>query len=74
MTPQLLVLIHPEPASAAQAAQEGTPRGTRQGPIKSCQADLMAPAGQLQWRPAGSYLAVCGQFLVAVVRDSALVR
>jgi hypothetical protein len=27
----------------------------------------VAAAGQVSWPPAGSYLAVCGQFLVAVV-------
>jgi hypothetical protein len=32
----------------------------------------MAAAGQVSWPPAGSYLAVSGQFLVAVVTNALL--
>src|SRR5690242_11592486 len=45
----------------------GPPPWNRQGTVKSCRADLVAAAGQFSWPPAGSYLAVSGQFLVAVV-------
>src|SRR6266536_3189293 len=48
-------------------AGKGPPPGNRQGTVKSCRADLVTAAGQFPWPPAGSYLAVCGQFLAAVV-------
>src|SRR6266516_2473219 len=50
-------------------AGKGPPPGNRQGTVKSCRADLVTAAGQFPWPPAGSYLAVCGQFLAAVVTD-----
>jgi hypothetical protein len=51
---------------SAKAGKEPPP-GNRQGTVKSCRAGLVAAAGQFSWPPAGSYLAVSGQFLVAVV-------
>ena len=49
--------------------REETPAGEPAGNGKSCRADLVAAAGQFSWPPAGSYLAVSGQFLVTVVRS-----
>jgi hypothetical protein len=47
--------------------RDGTPTAEPAGTVKSCRADPVAAAGQFSWPPAGSYLAVYGQFLVAVV-------
>ena len=50
--------------------REGPPPRNRRGTARSCRADLMAAAGQFSWPPAGSYLTVYGQFLVAAVSHS----
>ena len=47
--------------------REGTPAAQPAGNGQSCRADLMAATGQIRCPPAGSYLAVSGQFLVAAV-------
>ncbi len=51
-------------------AGEGTPAGDAAGNGQTCRADLMAAAGQFSCPPAGSFMAISGQFLVAAVHKA----
>src|SRR5450759_65265 len=52
------------------APQEGPQPRDAARQTDSCRADLMTASGQFSCPPAGSFVAVSGQFLVSVVSSS----